>query len=355
MQPKVEVSQRPRRLRHVTDAKPGIRRVRRGRGFIYLRPDGRRVRSRRELGRIRSLAIPPAWKDVWICPRPNGHLQATGRDARGRKQHRYHPVWSACRDATKFDRLAQFGKVLPRLRRRVARDLCRPGLPREKVLATVVKLLQVSFIRVGNSEYARQNDSFGLTTMRSRHVDVNGSRFRFTFRGKSGVKHSVDLSDPRLAKIIRRCQSLPGQELFQYLDDHGRVRSVHSTDVNDYLRRITRHDFTSKDFRTWSGTILAARELNAMKPPTSPADAKRNITRAIELVAQSLGNTRTVCRKSYVHPVVIDAYLNGSLSDAFQKGSSGATASSQRAIRQEEAAVLTLLRRRATRSCSSRG
>jgi DNA topoisomerase-1 len=272
---------------------------------------------------------------VWICPDPRGHLQATGRDARGRKQYRYHPRWRTTRDEDKYSRLPEFGRALPLIRRRIHRDLARPGLPREKVLAAVVKLLETTFIRVGNDEYARQNRSFGLTTMRDSHVKVSGSRVRFLFRGKSGVQHELELNDRRLARIVKQCRDLPGQELFQYLDDAGRVVDVGSDDVNAYLKSITGTDFTSKDFRTWAGTVLAATLLCECEPCASATAGKKAVTRAIDEVARRLGNTRAVCRKCYVHPAVIDAYLDGTITRAMGK------------LTASEDAILRLLRRRA--------
>lgn len=287
--------------------------------------------------RIRALAIPPAWTDVWICADPRGHLQATGRDARGRKQYRYHPRWREVRDQDKYGRLPEFGRALPAIRRRIGRDLGRHGLPRQKVLAAVVKLLETTFIRVGNDEYARQNRSYGLTTMRDGHVRVSGSKVRFMFRGKSGVQHALELDDRRLARIVRRCRDLPGQELFQYLDEDGEVVDVSSEHVNVYLKDITGTDFTSKDFRTWAGTVLAARLLCAERPTSSAAAGKRAIAQAIDEVARRLGNTRSVCRKCYVHPAVIEAYLDGSITRAMGKPT------------ESEAALLRLLARRARR------
>ncbi len=321
-------------LRYVTDAMPGIRRERAGRGFRYRDADGRPVRDRATLKRIKALGIPPAWTDVWISPLSNGHLQATGRDARGRKQYRYHSRWREVRDETKFNRMLAFGRALPALRQRVAADLARPGLPREKVLAAVVQLLEQTMIRVGNTEYARSNDSFGLTTMRDDHVEVNGASLRFSFRGKSGKEHSVDLRDRRLAGIVKRCRDLPGQELFQYLDETGEPSTIGSADVNAYLREATGDDFTAKDFRTWAGTVLCARELQAEERPESDGDAKRRIVEAIEAVARCLGNTPTICRKYYVHPSVLDAYLAGALS---------MVESTSDDLEQEEALILALL------------
>jgi DNA topoisomerase-1 len=289
----------------------------------------------RDLTRIRSLVIPPAWTEVWICQDPRGHLQATGRDARGRKQYRYHPRWREVRDGDKYGRLPEFGRALPAIRRRIGRDLARPGLPREKVLAAVVKLLETTFIRVGNDEYARQNRSFGLTTMRDGHVRISGSKVKFIFRGKSGVQHALELNDRRLARIVRQCRDLPGQELFQYLDDSGAVVDIGSDDVNAYLKEITGTDFTSKDFRTWAGTVLAAKLLCGAEPCSSATALKKSVAAAIDQVAKQLGNTRAVCRKCYVHPAVIDAYLDGTITRAMGKPT------------ESEAALLRLLQRRA--------
>jgi len=300
-------------LRYVSDVGPGIRRVMGRLGFEYVDARGSRITREDELARIRKLAIPPAWTDVWICPNPKGHLQATGRDARGRKQYRYHPKWRLVRDDTKYHRIVAFGEALPRIRAGTERDLARPGLPREKVLATVVQLLARTLIRIGNDEYARANRSFGLTTLRDRHVDVNGSHVRFEFRGKSGKSHAVGIRSRRLAGIVRRCRDLPGYELFQYVDEHGERQVVDSADVNAYLRELAGDDFTAKDFRTWAGTVLAARALLAQPPARSPAQAKKSMAQAVQAVAGVLGNTASICRKSYVHPDVLDAYADGSL------------------------------------------
>jgi DNA topoisomerase I len=332
-------------LVYTSDDKPGIRRVGKGKRARYLDARGKPVRNRDELARIRALVIPPAWTDVWICPSPRGHLQATGRDARGRKQYRYHAKWRTARDNTKYGRMIAFGQALPAIRRRTDADLRRPGLPREKVLAAVVRLLEKTFIRVGNDEYARDNRSFGLTTMRDGHVRLAGSTVKFIFRGKSGVEHSLALDDKRLAKIVRQCRDLPGQELFQYRDDDGKVVDVGSSDVNAYLKAITGEDFTSKDFRTWAGTVLAAQLLRDFEKVDSEARAKKNIVAAIEQVAKRLGNTRAVCRKCYVHPAIFDAYLDGSM----MKTVSQRTQRTQKAIGKmtaAEAAVLGLLQRR---------
>jgi DNA topoisomerase I len=300
-------------LRYVSDQIPGIRRIGTGKTFRYIRPTGGVVRDSETLGRIRSLVIPPAWTDVWICPDPNGHLQAVGRDARGRKQYRYHPEWREVRDSTKFDRMAAFGKVLPKIRTRVSRDLRRSGLPKEKVLATIVRLLEITLIRVGNEEYSKQNNSFGLTTFRNHHVDVTGPKVNFYFRGKSGVKHAISVKDAHLAKIVRRLRDLPGYELFQYVNENGETGSIGSSDVNEYLRAITSEDFTAKDFRTWAGTMLAIEALCRCGPFTTNKQAKKNILEAVENVAQRLGNTVAVCRKCYVHPAVFEAYMEGRL------------------------------------------
>jgi DNA topoisomerase-1 len=301
-------------LRYVTDQAPGLRRQRSGRGFRYVDAEGKTIRDAATLARIHSLAIPPAWTQVWICTLSEGHLQSTGRDARGRKQYRYHPRWRVVRDEAKYARLAQFGAVLPRIRRRVARDLALPGLPRNKVLALLVQLLEMTLIRVGNEEYARANGSFGLTTMRNQHARVSGSTVRFRFRGKSGKLHEVDLEDPRLARLVRRCQELPGHELFQYVDEAGEVHPIGSTDVNDYLREITGQQFTAKDFRTWAGTLLAAHTLIERDRKHPERRTRRAVNQAVREVAQRLGNTMAVCRKCYIHPVVVEGYLAGTLS-----------------------------------------
>ncbi len=300
-------------LRHVSDDTPGIRRRRRGRGFSYIGPDGDPIHDDETLARIRSLAIPPAWNDVWICPWPNGHLQATGRDAKGRKQYRYHPRWRQVRDEAKFERVVAFSRALPHIHDAVARDLALPGIPREKVLATVVALLEQSLIRVGNDEYASQNGSYGLTTLRKRHVEISGSQIRFSFRGKSGQHHEVDVSDRRVAGIVKRLRDLPGQQLFQYVDDDGQRHSIASDDVNAYLRDAAGEEFTAKDFRTWAGTILAAQALVEIGSFESEAEARHNVAAAMNTVASRLGNTPSVCRDCYVHPAIIDAYIAGTL------------------------------------------
>ena len=299
-------------LHHVDDrVLPGIRRVGGKTRVRYVDPSGRAVTNATVLRRIKSLVIPPAWTDVWICPDPDGHLQATGRDARGRKQYRYHPQWRAVRDEVKYGRLIAFAEWLPRIRARTTADLRRPGLPREKVLAAVVRLLERTLIRVGNEEYVRQNHSFGLTTLRSHHARVRGADVHFEFRGKSGVSHAIDLHDARLARIVKACRELPGHELFQYVDAEGGRQAIGSTDVNAYLREITSQPFTSKDFRTWGGTVLAARALARAELPRSNRVATRQIANAVKAVAQKLGNTVAVCKKCYIHPAVLDAYSAG--------------------------------------------
>ena len=331
-------------LRYVSDQARGIRREMGPLGFKYVGLNGKVIRNAAELKRIRSLAVPPAWTDVWICADPRGHLQATGRDARGRKQYRYHPDWRACRDENKYDRMQQFAAALPDIRKRTETDLARTGLPREKVLATVVQLLEKSLIRVGNDEYAKANRSFGLTTLRNKHVDVKGSTLKFEFRGKSGVQHSVDVNDRRLARIVKQCRDLPGQELFQYIDDDGTHQGVTSQDVNAYLKEISGEDFTAKDFRTWAGTVLAASALREFDEPGSATRAKKNVLEAIEAVAGILGNTRAVCRKSYIHPAIIDSYMDGSMLESLRRRGNVRKMISK--LRPDEVAVLTILQQR---------
>jgi DNA topoisomerase I len=339
-------------LRYVHDDRPGIRREPAGAGanenggFRYLDAKGAPVDDEATLKRIKSLAIPPAWTDVWICPQANGHLQATGRDARGRKQYRYHPKWREVRDEVKYERMINFGKALPRIRKEVERALALPGLPREKVLATIVYLLEATMMRIGNDEYARDNKSYGLTTLRNRHVKIDGSDVEFRFRGKSGVYHDVKVHDRRLARIIQRTRDLPGQDLFQYLDEDGERHTVGSSDVNDYLRAITGEDYTAKDFRTWSGTVLAAMALQEFEAVDSDAQARKNIVRAIESVAERLGNTPSVCRKCYVHPAVLDAYLDGTMLEGLHARAEESLVEDLRELAPEEAAVLAMLERR---------
>jgi DNA topoisomerase-1 len=327
-------------------SRPGIRRTRHGSTFRYHHPNGRRVTSPAELARIKALVIPPAWNDVWICTEPRGHLQATGRDARGRKQYRYHPKWRQVRDETKFDRLIGFAQALPRIRRQTTRHLRRDGMPREKVLATVVRLLEKTLIRVGNDEYAKQNRSYGLTTMRDGHVNVRGSLVRFTFRGKSGVEHEIHLDDRRLSRIVRACRDIPGYDLFQYYDENGERQSIGSADVNVYLKEIAGQDYTSKDFRTWAGTVHAVEVLHACGPCRSQSEGKRNIVRAVESVAHRLGNTKAVSRKCYIHPTVFDAYVDGLMTRMTLVRRNGKSADGLSA---PEAAVLALLQRRLSR------
>ena len=342
--PEIVEAAREAGLRYATDARRGIRRHRAGRGFRYVGPDGEPVADELELKRIRKLAIPPAWTEVWISPDPRGHLQATGRDAKGRKQYRYHERFREIRDETKYERMLDFAKTLPKIRARVDADLRAPKLTREKVLATVVRLLETTLIRVGNEEYAKENRSYGLTTLRERHVDVDGSRVRFRFRGKSGKEHDVDVRDRRVARVIKQLQELPGQELFRYLDDDGEVRTVDSADVNAYLREITGEEFSAKDFRTWAGTVLAAQALAAFEHVDNVRIARKRVTEAVERVAARLGNTRTVCRKCYIHPAILDAYLEGDLARTLR--SRAADELDRDDLTEDEERVLRFLERR---------
>ena len=325
-------------LRYVNDDEPGITRVRRGRGFSYRSPDGRHLTDDRTLERIRGLAVPPAWRDVWICTDEHGHLQATGRDAKGRKQYRYHAQWRATRDRSKFEHLVGFGEALPSVRRTVAADLERPALDRARVLATVVRLLELTAVRVGNDEYARTNGSFGLTTLRRRHTSTHSSEIRLAFPGKSGVQHAVSAEDRRVAKVIRRCQEIPGQRLFQYVDDEGTIQPVHSHDVNEYLREASACDVTAKDFRTWIGTTSAASSLAVLEPPSSTAESHRLVNEVLRSVAAELGNTLAVCRASYVHPGVLDGFADGSLGAAW-----AATPRAPRGLEPDERRLLQFL------------
>ena len=329
-------------LRYVTDETPGIARRKSGSGFRYVGPDGESIRDPKTLARIKKLAIPPAWTDVWICPSPRGHLQATGRDAKGRKQYRYHEKWREIRDENKFDHMLAFSQALPKIRERVDHDLSLRGLPREKVLAAVVRLLEETLIRVGNEEYAHANHSFGLTTLRDRHVTIDGSEVRFSFRGKSGQRHTVELHDRRLAKIVQRCRDLPGQELFQYLDDDGERQTIDSSDVNEYLREITGEHFTAKDFRTWAGAVLCACELRGIETIESETAAKHYIVEAVKNVAERLGNTPAVCRKAYIHPAIFESFLDGRLVPAFACPDDGAPITPHD-LAAEERAVVRLL------------
>jgi DNA topoisomerase I len=339
-------------LRYVTDSSPGIRRRRRGRGFAYTRPDGTPLRDASDLERIRKLVIPPRWTDVWICTSSTGHLQVTARDLRGRKQYRYHPRYREVRDDTKFSRMLEFSEVLPCIRHRVEQDISAPTLSRHKVLATVVWLLEKTLIRVGSDEYARDNGSFGLTTLRRRHVEVNGAKLRFEFRGKSGVPHAVAITDRRIARIVQHCQELPGQELFQYLDEEGRRQSVDAGDINLYLREIAGRQVTAKDFRTFAGTMLAASALRDIGPFSTEKEGAANIVRAIDQVARRLGNTRAVCRKYYVHPAIIEGYLDGFILPpaAGDEHSRPRDAARQPGLRRDEIAVVELLRGRTSGS-----
>ncbi len=339
-------------LRYVSDDQPGYTRKQKGDDFEYFDTQGKPITDEKRLLRIRRLAIPPAYTDVWICPTANGHLQATGRDARGRKQYRYHERWREKRDETKYDRMLIFGAALPKIRKRVEADLALPGLPRNKVLATIVSLMERTFIRVGNEEYARTNKSYGLTTMRNKHVKVNGTKVRFNFRGKSGVEHEVDIADRRLARIVKKVQDLPGQQLFGYVDEEGNVADVTSQDVNDYLREISGEDFTAKDFRTWAGTVLAAVALNALDAFENKTQAKKNVKSAITAVSKILGNTPAVCRKCYIHPAVLETYLSGSMIEGLRRKTEQALAENLPDLRSVEAAVMSFLQ---TRLASANG
>lgn len=325
----------PDDLHYVDDSQAGIsRKLLRGK-FVYFRPDGERIRDESEIQRINKLVIPPAYRDVWICPDPQGHLQATGRDARGRKQYRYHSRWREIRDGNKYDRMLQFGEALPKLRQRLENHLAAPGLSREKVMALVVTLLESTLIRIGNSRYARDNRSYGLTTLRTRHVDISGTSIRFHFRGKSGVEHEVTLRDRRLARLMRRCMELPGQQLFQYLDEDGQRRAVSSNDVNLYLREMTGSDFTAKDYRTWAGSALALERLRKLDS-TPESVAKQNLVETVKRVASQLGNTPAVCRQCYIHPAIIDAFSAGDLTRL-------RTARKRKWLSAEEVALLNFL------------
>jgi DNA topoisomerase-1 len=327
-------------LRYVTDASPGIIRRRAGTGFTYVAPSGEPVRDRDVLKRIRSLVIPPAWTNVWICPSPSGHIQAIGMDARGRKQYRYHPLYRQVRDATKFTRMVAFGLTLPKIRERVAADLKLAGLPKNKVVATVVRLLERTSIRVGNEEYRKQNESFGLTTLRNRHVEIEGRTLHFRFKGKSGQLHDIALTDRKLARIVGDCQDLPGYELFQYVNTDGGICRVTSDDVNQYLHEITGEEFTAKDFRTWNGSREAAIALEALGPADSDTAARKSIVDAIKVTASRLGNRPATCRKYYVHPAVLDAYTDGSLFEVMRESK---PQGGEYGLAREEVAIMQLL------------
>jgi DNA topoisomerase-1 len=333
-------------LRYVSDDCPGYTRKSKGDDVDWLDAEGKLIRDEQRLLRIKRLAIPPAWTEVWVSPSANGHIQATGRDARRRKQYLYHERWREVRDENKYDRIISFGKALPKIRRRIARDLKLAGLPRNKVLATVVQLLERTFIRIGNEEYARENKSFGLTTMKDRHVEVKGAKLRFRFRGKSGREHEVDVTDRHIATIISKLQDLPGQDLFQYVDDNGEIRDVTSQDVNEYLREITGEDFSAKDFRTWAGTVLAAIALNAQEKFETQKQAKSSINTAIRAVAKILGNTPAICRKCYVHPAVLETYLDQKSIDGLKAMTEDALEGEDLDLRSSEAAVLKFLKSR---------
>jgi DNA topoisomerase I len=331
-------------LRYVTDAMPGIRRQRHGRGFTYTDPDGQVIRSREMINRFRALVIPPAWTDVWICPYEDGHLQVTARDARGRKQYRYHPGFRQHRDGTKFERMFELSDVLWKIRERVESDIELDGLARDKIMATVVWLLETTLIRIGSDEYAKANKSFGLTTLRRRHVAVVGHELRFEFRGKSGIQHAVAVTDRRIARIVQRCQALRGEELFKYLDDEGKRQTVQAEDVNAYLQDITGRDVTAKDFRTWAGTMLVAEALRKMGPAETKREAERNIVAAVDVTAKRLGNTRSVCRKYYIHPALIEAYLEGSVLPREEKSPWRERKPAGPTLRHHEAEVLAFLK-----------
>jgi DNA topoisomerase-1 len=333
-------------LRYVSDARPGIRRRRSGKGFSYTRVDGSRLSEPDVLRRIKALAVPPAWTDVWICPLAAGHIQATGRDAKGRKQYRYHVRFREVRESTKYERVIGFAGALPAIREKVEEHMALRGLPREKVLATVVHLLETTLIRIGNDDYARENNSYGLTTLKNRHVAVEGNEVRFRFNGKSGKQWLLRVKDRRIAKIIRACQELPGQELLQYIDAEGNCQDVTSSDVNNYLKEITGGDITAKDFRTWAGTVLAATALNELESFDSAAQAKRNLRSAIENVSARLGNTPTICRKCYVHPEVLNSYMDGNLVLELKSKAESELRGAIGRLKPEEAAVLALLRGR---------
>jgi DNA topoisomerase-1 len=333
-------------LRHVSDFRPGIRRKKSGKGFTYVRPDGTKLSDPHVVKRIRPLAIPPAWTDVWICPFADGHIQAIGRDAKGRKQYKYHPLFREVRESTKYEHVVTFANALPSIRTKVRQHMALRGLPRERVLATVVHLLETTLIRVGNDDYAKHNKSYGLTTLKNRHVAVAGSEVRFRFTGKSGRQWSLKVKDRRVAKIIKACQELPGQELLQYLDEDGKRQDVTSNDVNAYLKEITGHDITAKDFRTWAGTVLAALALREVENFDTAAQAKRNLRAAIERVAARLGNTPTICRKCYIHPEVLNSYLDGSLVSEIKSAVDSELREKLSGLQPEEAAVLALLRTR---------
>ncbi|WP_460450754.1 DNA topoisomerase IB [Alsobacter sp. SYSU BS001988] len=341
-------------LRYVSDEEPGFRRRKSGKGVTYLGLDGKAIRDKDALERIRKLAIPPAYTDVWICPDPNGHIQATGRDDKGRKQYRYHPRWREVRDGDKFEHMLDFAKCLPVLRERIDADMAKRGLPRDKVLATVVHLLENTLIRIGNADYAKQNKSYGLTTLRDRHVKIDGQELRFEFKGKSGKTWKLKVKDRRIAKLVKACQDIPGQHLFQYYDENGERQPVTSADVNAYLKEATGQDVTAKDFRTWAGTVLAAMTLKEFELVDQQARTKKTIKAAVERVATRLGNTPTICRKCYVHPEVFSAYLDGSLLESIEDEVDAELRDNLEKLKPEEAALLVLLQRRLKQDLRSR-
>ena len=337
---------RAAKLRYVSDKRPGIRRERDGDGWRFIKPDGSALTDEADIARIRKLAIPPAYTDVWICPDPRGHLQAVGRDARGRKQYRYHARWRVIRDEAKYGKMLIFGRVLPTIRAQVQHDLGLPGLPKRKVVAALVALLEKTMMRVGNEEYAKQNKSFGLTTLRTRHAKVEGGKVMFDFRGKHGVKHHIDLADRRLARVVARCRDLPGQDLFQFLDEDGERHTIGSDDVNDYLREVSGEEVTAKDFRTWAATNLAAAALQEFEAFDSTAKAKKNLVEAVEHVSKKLGNTPAICRKCYIHPAVFDGYLDGSLLEGLKARADDVLDGDKHGLTAEEVAITAYLSRR---------
>jgi DNA topoisomerase-1 len=348
MQKEVEAKQvaQDARLRYVQDGIPGMSRIKQGKIFIYKDVSGKLIRDKAVIERINNLAFPPAYKNVWICPYPNGHLQATGIDDRGRKQYRYHLKWREVRDENKYNKMLDFGKSLPKIRKQIKKDLNQDGLSKEKVVAAIIELLEKTLIRVGNEEYAKENKSYGLTTLHNKHVEIHGSKVHFEFKGKSGVHHAIDLNDKKLAKIIKSCRDLPGQELFQFVDHAGIRHPIRSEEVNEYLQRTTGHEFTAKDFRTWYGTVLAAEALKAFKEFDTEAEAKRNIVNTIESVAKSLGNTKAVCRKCYIHPAVIDSYMDKTLVKNLHAHVSVSLKAVLHSLSPEEAAVMAFLEKR---------
>ena len=333
-------------LHYVNHTKPGIRRERTDEGWDFYQPDGVRITDEKTIARIKKLAIPPAYTDVWICRDPNGHLQAVGRDARGRKQYRYHPRWREIRDEAKYGKMLIFGRKLPDIRKRVEHDLSKPGLPREKVLAALVRLLERTLARIGNEEYARANNSFGLTTLRERHATVHGATVELDFRAKHGIQRHIELKDRKLANIVKKLQDIPGQELFHYLDDHGHSHTVGSDDVNAYLHEITGEEITAKDFRTWAATNLAALALKELEVFDSAAKAKKNVLRAVETVSSLLGNTPSICRKCYIHPAIFDGYLDGSLLEGLKARADAVLDHKEGGLTAEEIAVTAFLDKR---------